>query len=691
MNKQTIIFEVNEQTLAFVSGDQNYASNTVDYVEAVFRLGENWDFDVIVAVWQSKTQKIATVLGDGVCIVPTEVLAETGVVKVNLAGSDIVDDEVKERLTTYPEFALLVDATAQTSGTETQPITPSQFEQFVGITAENADRAETAKEQAQGYAEDASEAKEQAQGFAEDAEDYKDSASESATQAGEYKDEAKDYAEQAEEDAQEIRNMTATATTLPAGSSATANYSDGFLTLGIPRGDTGATGATGNGIASAVLNADYTLTLNFTDGTHYTTPPIRGAQGVQGETGNGIESVYLTATHGAVKTYTILFTDGTTTTFDVTDGEVTLAELASVLPTDTASGSIASFEDGSDLFDYLSCVVNIEPIQAGSGTPSPDNVRPITGWPGCEVDVAGKNLFDKSVAVIGERYNASGTTSVANTRARSALIRVKPSTAYYFTDVIAGGDYSAVWWYDKDENNVGYNSIAGSAGTPVSGGFTSPATAYYVGVNFLTSTIDSVQVEEGSTATPYTPYQGTTYPVSWQTEAGTVYGGYLTIAIVDGEPKTWVTAGRKYAVINDPDKWTVTTGTTDFRYTHSFSDRKTFSTSTEGFICSCFPVGNSENNVRWRGASDFTFGIVSTSLTLEQVKTLTESGNFVICYELATPQTYQLDPVQVACLLGQNNVWADCGDIEEVKYKADVQKWVEKQLREINTAILALS
>ena len=35
----------------------------------------------------------------------------------------------------------------------------------------------------------------------------------------------------------------------------------------------------GNGIRSAVLNSDYTLTLNFDDGTSYTTPSIRGEAG----------------------------------------------------------------------------------------------------------------------------------------------------------------------------------------------------------------------------------------------------------------------------------------------------------------------------------------------------------------------------------------------------------------------------
>ena len=52
------------------------------------------------------------------------------------------------------------------------------------------------------------------------------------------------------------------------------------------KGEDGKTGDTGNGIASAVLNADYTLTLTFTDGTSYTTPSIRGEKGEKGEAGD---------------------------------------------------------------------------------------------------------------------------------------------------------------------------------------------------------------------------------------------------------------------------------------------------------------------------------------------------------------------------------------------------------------------
>ena len=50
-------------------------------------------------------------------------------------------------------------------------------------------------------------------------------------------------------------------------------------------GEDGSNGKNGNGIKSAVLNADYTLTLTFDDGTSYTTPSIRGATGATGSAG----------------------------------------------------------------------------------------------------------------------------------------------------------------------------------------------------------------------------------------------------------------------------------------------------------------------------------------------------------------------------------------------------------------------
>ena len=189
-----------------------------------------------------------------------------------------------------------------------------------------------------------------------------------------------------------------------------------------PKGDTGETGATGNGISSAVLNADYTLTLNFTDGTSYTTPtPIRGATGATGETGatgpagpqgeqgpkgdtgetgatgaigpqgptgptgatgNGIQSITKTGTSGLVDTYTILFTDGTTTTFTVTNGQDGSDGADGVSPTVSTTAITGGTEvtitdsDGAHTFDVM------DGAQGSTGPQGPQGPQGETGATG---------------------------------------------------------------------------------------------------------------------------------------------------------------------------------------------------------------------------------------------------------------------------------------------------------------------
>jgi hypothetical protein len=54
-------------------------------------------------------------------------------------------------------------------------------------------------------------------------------------------------------------------------------------------------------------------------------------------------------------------------------------------PVESASGDVAVIHDGADDLPVRDLSVAIEPIQAGTGTPSPDNVRAITGWYAVEV------------------------------------------------------------------------------------------------------------------------------------------------------------------------------------------------------------------------------------------------------------------------------------------------------------------
>ena len=127
----------------------------------------------------------------------------------------------------------------------------------------------------------------------------------------------------------------------------TLTFTDGTIyTTPSIRGERGEKGDTGNGIASIVLNADYTLTIRFTDGTSVTTSSVRGAKG------NGISMISKTGTSGLVDTYTITFDDGETTTFTVTNGDkgdkgdtgatpnLTIGNVETLEPTESATATI---------------------------------------------------------------------------------------------------------------------------------------------------------------------------------------------------------------------------------------------------------------------------------------------------------------------------------------------------------------
>lgn len=87
------------------------------------------------------------------------------------------------------------------------------------------------------------------------------------------------------------------------------------------KGDTGATGETGNGIASAVLNADYTLTLTYTDGTTWTSGSIRGERGDKGETGADGYSPAATVTQTATGAIISITDAEGTTTANIRNGQ----------------------------------------------------------------------------------------------------------------------------------------------------------------------------------------------------------------------------------------------------------------------------------------------------------------------------------------------------------------------------------
>ena len=49
-----------------------------------------------------------------------------------------------------------------------------------------------------------------------------------------------------------------------------------------------------------------------------------------------------------------------------------------------------------------------------------------------------------------------------------------------------------------------------------------------------------------------------------------------------------------------------------------------------------------------------------------------------LVYELATPISIQLTPTEVDTLRGDNVIWADCGDITNCEYRADLKMYIDK-------------
>jgi hypothetical protein len=88
-----------------------------------------------------------------------------------------------------------------------------------------------------------------------------------------------------------------------------------------------AIGETGNGISNITLLITVgnlkTYRILYTDGTHFdfvVTDGVNGTNGTNGVNGNGISSITLLSTVGLVKTYRITFTNSSTFDFTVTDG-----------------------------------------------------------------------------------------------------------------------------------------------------------------------------------------------------------------------------------------------------------------------------------------------------------------------------------------------------------------------------------
>ena len=333
-------------------------------------------------------------------------------------------------------------------------------------------------------------------------------------------------------------------------------------------------------------------------------------------------------------------------------------------PTKTLSGALVSFTDGADM-PMVACTAEIVPKQSGTGTPSPDNVRPISGWESVNVNVAGVNVWDEEWRL--GYYNGSNGEYVYNSSqiCNTNPISVKPSTAYY----LKTPSNLRVVFYRNDMSFI-RATITGS------GVFNTPDDCCFVGFNTFQNPPypsgatyrNDISINYPSTDHDYHAYNGhtTTTPLG-----RTVYGG--TLDVVSGV----LTVDRAMVTYNGSENWGMETGP---QYTgSSFYIAKPSGTGNkydvfQSNITNKFTLSMSAAQDGVCITAGYFNCILGNILGINNVadfKTWLSSHNMQIVYPLATAQTYTLTGQEVSTLLGENNVWADSGDVE-ITYRRDI-------------------
>jgi len=328
----------------------------------------------------------------------------------------------------------------------------------------------------------------------------------------------------------------------------------------------------------------------------------------------------------------------------------------------TASGEIATFSIPNAI---KSVIADITAVQGGSGTPSPSNVRPISGFSSVNVTRTGKNLIG-TLAKTGVTINTSGEeVSNANFDCSDYLYFKAGTYSVSCEDYIDSTTSSAklrIGAYSLDDKTFisplkVNNSATATIGDITTASFTL-ATDCYIKVAFNKSRCKNLQIEIGSTATAYEPYAGDEVTIAL---GQTVYGGTLDV-------KTGVLTVTHYYVTFGNLTWSkITSGQSPY-FGATLPSAYRYIDAQNNFICSQYSkasIGNSGStegifitNTSQLRCRDLNY----TEGSASEFKTATSGVQLV--YELATPTTVQLTATEIKALSGINNVWADSGDIE---------------------------
>lgn len=239
-----------------------------------------------------------------------------------------------------------------------------------------------------------------------------------------------------------------------------------------------------------------------------------GKTGTTGLTGNGIKNIEKISTKDNVDTYAINFTDGTKTTFEVTNGEVSLGELKEV---------DSKVESNYEEFDNLKSELLSTSEAQGSFICVEDSYKDklldfSVGGVLKQNTTAGKNKFDPNV--LQTRTHNGITLSIENNVIHVSGESTGASNFYLKNDVnftLKAGTY--VYHYENFASGIAC-AIRSETDTLVTAGTNNVTftlendtliTAIILQVTSTAGKVDRdlfIQIEPGQTATDYEPFTG---------------------------------------------------------------------------------------------------------------------------------------------------------------------------------------
>ena len=387
-----------------------------------------------------------------------------------------------------------------------------------------------------------------------------------------------------------------------------------------------------------------------------------------------------------------------------TAAQTAAQELQSLLIRETASGAVASFADGADNIPMQSVLAEITPVQSGTGDPSPSNVRPISGRTGMTVTRCGRNLcedFTESGICIkqGEHeYKIIKTGTTIAGRSANADCALKANVSYIISLTADTANISgltiAIRAHTVDGVNTSRISLISNGANEIK--YTPTQDIEYLNFYLGTETesigayviIKNLMVRpESITDDTYAPYTGTTIPITWESIAGTVYGG--TLDVVSGV----LTVDSFYYEVPADSVMQASSGGYQYFSTPNRPVGVAYSEAPVGLYCNRLPsVARSATRTNAWGIA-YDTGVDRLQMKLQDITTQADARAWVtdnplqVVYKLATPQTYQLTPTEVRTLLGGNSIYTDAGDVS-VEYVADTKLYIDNIIAELQALIL---